>query len=120
MKNSYDTSIAVWVSVVMGQHHNVGVGAWFDSVLVSPIVVGGEIDAKCFVGINSIVQKEEVCPVNRFDMKTTKKKSANQMAHNFMVKILVWSHVSGFETKEGWTYIYSRIIFVDLYPLEKV
>ena len=52
VKNSYDTSIAIWMSTVIRQHHNVRVGAWFDSVLVPPIVIGGEIDAKCFMGID--------------------------------------------------------------------
>jgi len=55
VKNPYDASITIWMSIIMRQHHNVRVGAWFDRVLVSPIVISGEIDAKCFVDIDSIV-----------------------------------------------------------------
>ena len=60
VKNSYNMSIAIWMSIIMRQYHNIRVGLRFDSVLVPLIVVDGEIDAKSFVGINLIVQEKKL------------------------------------------------------------
>ncbi len=55
---------------------------------------------KCFVGIDLSVWKEKVCMVNGFNMKIIEKELADQMASNFMVEILVRSHVSRLKMKE--------------------
>ena len=77
MKDCQDMGIAIWMSIIARQHHDVGVGAWFDSVLISPIVICGKIDAKCFVGIDTVVQEKKLCAINGLDVKVIKKKSTN-------------------------------------------
>jgi len=64
-------------AIVMGQHYNVKMYVWLDSVLILPIVISGKIDVKCFVGIDLIIQKKELHLVNRLDIMTLNKKLAN-------------------------------------------
>jgi hypothetical protein len=68
MINSEYTSIAIWVTMVLRKHHNVGVSAWVDGVLVPPIVVGSKIDSHGFVSIYNIVEEHELCTVGWLDM----------------------------------------------------
>jgi hypothetical protein len=64
------------------------VSAWVDSILSLPIIVRGEIDPKCFVDIDNIVEHHKLCNVRWFNAETIEKKSTNQMTGEFMIETL--------------------------------
>jgi hypothetical protein len=63
MINSDYTSIAIWMTIILSKHHNVGVCAWVDSILILLIIICGKIDPKCFVGIDNVVEHHKLCNV---------------------------------------------------------
>jgi hypothetical protein len=67
MINSDYPSIAIWMAVILSKHHDVGVCAWVDSILIPLIIIHGKIDLKCFVGIDDIVEHHKLCNVRWLD-----------------------------------------------------
>jgi hypothetical protein len=72
MIDSEYMSIAIWMTLIPRKHHDVGVGAWVDSILVPPIVVRGKVDPKCFVSIDDVVEHHKLCNVRWFHAETIK------------------------------------------------
>ena len=70
MINSDYTRVAIRMAVILSKHHDVGVCAWVDSVLIPPIIVCSKIDPKCFVGIDNVVEHHKLCNVRWFNAET--------------------------------------------------